>query len=169
MGWNGPIVLVEQAQPFFTESLELLSLLQARLAGDAAQGRRIEIVVCKNDVPDPPIVKFVCFLDDLVGETLPWLASIGHPHRTETAVLGASGNGLHRGKHVLSGVKKVPARFEQYIPGYAPSRVSSLQSAIQRIPNGLAPDDISIAGDNCVGPHFQRLVGKYRRVNASHD
>src|SRR5438445_2583692 len=69
------------------------------------KGRRIEIVIGKNDVAKSLLIKFVGFFDDSAGKTLARLASIRYPYRTEAAILRAPSNGLNRGKRILSGVE----------------------------------------------------------------
>lgn len=87
----GPVVLIEEFQPYFSDFLELFSFLRARLAGDATQGCRVKIIVSKDDVSGSQVIKFVCLLDDFIGETLARLPSVCHPYGTEAAIFGGSG------------------------------------------------------------------------------
>ena len=84
---NRLVVLIEEFQPFFANLFQLLSLLRAWPASDAAQRRRVEVVVGKNEVAKSLLIEFICFIDNPAGKALPWLASVRYPYRTEAAIL----------------------------------------------------------------------------------
>src|SRR5205823_7420695 len=121
------MVIFEELQSLFPNLLELPALLRARLTGDPAQGCGIEIVVGKDNVTKAQVIQFVDLLDDLVAQALARLPAVRYPNRTETAVLGTPGHRLDRGKHVLSGIQKVPSCLQQSFAGDTSSVVAALQ------------------------------------------
>ena len=97
------------------------------------------------------------------------MAAIGHPYRTETAVLRTPGYGLNRGKHILCRVKDVPPGLEQSFTGHAATDVLPLQIVVQGVSDRLTPYEVSVSGDDRIGSHLERFVGEDRGVNASHN
>ena len=75
-----PVVFVQKFQPLLANLLKLLSLLGAWLTSNTAQGRRIEVVISKNDVAKSLLIQFIRFFDNFVGETLARFASVRYPY-----------------------------------------------------------------------------------------
>src|SRR5712692_5196348 len=95
VSWNRPLVLIEELQPLLAYSHEFLSFVFARLACYSTQGRRIEIVIGKNNVTKTQAMQLVNFIDDFLGKALTGLASIGDPYRAKAAILRTARNGLN--------------------------------------------------------------------------
>src|ERR1019366_6788876 len=105
------------------------SLLGAGLPRDAPQRRGIKIIVGKDNITKAFVIKFVRFLDDLVGKAQTRLASIGYPHRTEAAVLRASRDVLNCGEHVLGRIQKFPPRLHHPAAWHATAGIVLLKFA----------------------------------------
>ena len=162
------IVFVEEAQAFGANLLELFAFFGARLAGDAAERGGIEIVVGEDQPAHAHGVKLVHFVDDLAGEALAGLASIGDPYGAEAAIFGAAGDGLNRREHIEARIEQIPSRFQERFAGDASAEIFFLQIAGEEIFHDFGPNHVAVAGDHGVGAHLERLVGENRGMDAAH-
>src|SRR5262245_19135162 len=102
---NRTVVLIKEPQSLFSNALEFLFLGRVTLAFDSSESCRIEIVIGKDEATKSQPVQLIDFIYYLVGKSLPRLAPLSDPDRTEATVLGATDHCLDRREHIPSGIE----------------------------------------------------------------
>src|SRR6516225_8727987 len=111
-------------------------------------------------------------MDHAVHVSLPWLLTVGAPHRAKGAVLPAATHGLHRRPHIPAGGQQVPARRHEPISRYVPPVVHARGPTRDAISDDGRPDHIPSPWTTACAPPC-RCASSGKRVawippNATH-
>ena len=151
----------------FRQAVLIVLLLRQR---DILQRHRIKIVVGQRDEAEAHAAQLHDLPDHRVGRPLARLLSIGPPHGTERAVLGAAADGLHRSPHVAFGRHQIPARRLELVGRDAAAVVFELRGSLHAVGQSYGPHRVAIALYYRVrSAEFVSFVGIERRMNAAED